>query len=122
MVSKLLSIDSCSISNGTYLDWLVVNQKTIEACKGFGGAIGVVEGDMCDAAADTTGAVRELNLLNLTDRLLKVLLYRGESVVSVKRRDLRSRTSSPRVDNRRRPVPSDHDMVSHGSRRPPRMP
>lgn len=121
-ISKLLSFDKCPRSNGTYLDRLVVNQKAIEACKGLGGAIGVVEGDMGDATADTTRAVRELNLLDLTDRLLEVLLYRGESVVSVKRRDLRNRTSSPRVDNRRRPVPSDHDMVSRGPRRPPKMP
>jgi hypothetical protein len=61
----------------TYLDGLVVDQKTVEGLEGLAGAIGVLEGDVGNATADTAGAVRDLDLLDLADRLLEVFLSRG---------------------------------------------
>lgn len=42
-----------------------------------------MEGDVCDATADAVRAVRELDPLDLADRLLEIFLLAGRIVVSI---------------------------------------
>ena len=51
----------------SYLDGLVVNEQTVEGGKGLAGAVRMVEQDVRNAAADTTGSVVDLDLLDLAD-------------------------------------------------------
>lgn len=52
----------------------VVDKQTVELGEGLAGTIGVVEDNRGDTAANTTGAVGELDLLDLADSLLEVVL------------------------------------------------
>jgi hypothetical protein len=51
----------------SYLDRLVVDEQTVEGREGLAGAVGMVERDMSDAAADPTGTIRDLDLLDLAN-------------------------------------------------------
>jgi hypothetical protein len=76
-----------------YLDGAVVNEKTIELGEGLAGAVCVVERHLGNALAVALGAVREIHLLDLTNRALEVFLSRGFVVSDVRREfaDLRGR-------------------------------
>jgi hypothetical protein len=67
------------LARGKYLDGSVIDEETVQLLEGLAGSIGVVEGDMSDATADTAWAVRQLDPLDLSDGCLEVFLCEVES-------------------------------------------
>lgn len=51
----------------SYLDRLVVDEQAVEGGESLASTVGMVERDVGDATADTTGSVGDLNLLDLAD-------------------------------------------------------
>jgi len=49
------------------LDRPVVNEQTVESAECLASTVGMLESDVRDAAADATGSVRNLNLLDRAD-------------------------------------------------------
>jgi hypothetical protein len=57
-----------------YLDGATVNEQAVELLQGPGSSGGVTEGDVGDATALRVGSIGQLNPLDGTNRLNKVLL------------------------------------------------
>lgn len=53
----MIALLSEKTQHQTYLDGAVVDEKAVERGKRLGGSIGMMEGNVCDAAAQATGAV-----------------------------------------------------------------
>lgn len=64
-----------TLSN-TDLDRTTIDEQTIQLGVGLASTIGMVEGDLGNAAAGTTRAIRQLDFLDLADRGLEVFLSR----------------------------------------------
>jgi hypothetical protein len=62
-----------------YLDWPTVDEETVQLGESLAGAIGMVEGDMGNATADTARAVGNLGSLDVSDGLLEVFLIEGKN-------------------------------------------
>ena len=60
-----------------YLDRAVINEEAVQRVERLGSSVGMVESDVGDTATNAARAVRNLNLLDLTNGLLEVLLFRG---------------------------------------------
>lgn len=61
---------------GAYLDGAAVNEQAIQLGVGLASAIGMVKDNLGDTAAGATGAVRQLDFLDLADGGLEVFLSR----------------------------------------------
>ncbi len=59
----------------TYLHRASINKKTIEGFNSLGSTIRTLENDGSDAAANASRSVGDLNSLNGSNRLDKVLLF-----------------------------------------------
>lgn len=77
-----LVTDATGGANIAHLDRSVVNKKAVQFLEGLASAIRLVEGHVCDTAALRVRAVGELNSLDGTNGLDKVLLS-GENSVSL---------------------------------------
>lgn len=62
----------------SHLDGAVVDQETVHLRESLAGAVRMVEDDRGDTTADTTGAVGQLDSLDLTDSLVEVVLFAVE--------------------------------------------
>lgn len=74
-ILMVFSFDSNALRRGgTDLHWLSVNEDTVKGAGSLGGAISSCEKDVGDTTADTSWAVRDLDFLDWTGGLGKVLL------------------------------------------------
>lgn len=60
-----------------HLDWLVVDEESVQLSESLGSSIGVMECDMCNATAGTARTVRQLDPFDLSDGCLEVFLCEG---------------------------------------------
>ena len=76
LAARAITLD---LNMETDLDRAIVDQETVKLLEGLASAVRLAEGDVGDAAADRVGAIGKLDLLDVSNRLGKILLSRGKS-------------------------------------------
>jgi hypothetical protein len=89
----------------TYLHWAVVNKNAVKGVQGLGGTIGMAKNNGGNTTANTASAVRDLHLLDWSNRFDKVFLMHTNGLISCLAFDLsyglaRASTSSRNKENR----------------------